>query len=198
MRDGCAVVDDRSDWPFSLGWRFDDNPSMGASVTSARTATYDPVQHTSSSEITGLARTPSGSDVVAPDLDRWVRNFVRTFRERIKQNVRVDVGDKREEGGTLPRSAATKACFRAAKIIAPTLVSASRLKAAAFLEEDGAICIVLQSLMTDRRLSCTLRSGSSAISVVQVDEQMRTETCDVRDNDRQTLKGLARWVIRRA
>jgi hypothetical protein len=71
------------------------------------------------------------------------------------------------------------------------------LKAGAFVEDEGGISLVLQSLVTDRRLTYRISPQGDRVTVIQIDEGMEAKTTTVSSDDRAKTRELAKWVTTR-
>lgn len=134
----------------------------------------------------------AGSNQISPD-DVIVR-AADAFIEAIERHLREDSADIREEGGVCPTQRAIETCLSLARKIVPSIVFAPELESAAFVEQTGAIALVLQSLQTHRRLTYRISPDGCEVSVLQIDENMAVQTTDVGIDDNRGLREPAEWV----
>ncbi len=120
-------------------------------------------------------------------------NLVQQVQEKLQQ----DVDDAQDEDDVAPDAQAVATCMRLARRLAPHVALAPRLEWGAFTEDNRGVSLVLQSLVTDRRINCRIQSGGSAISAVRVDEHMRVDTIPVLLSAPDVGRELAEWVTRR-
>jgi hypothetical protein len=131
------------------------------------------------------------------NLPEMIGFAARRLVEQVECKLEEDRGDAEREAETPPSPAAVDACLSLAKHLAPHLALAIRLKWGAFTEEDGGISLVVQSLVTDRRLNCRIGSDGSSVSTIRIDEHMHAETTAISVDDAKP-KELAAWVTSRA
>lgn len=128
--------------------------------------------------------------------EKWAIEGESYFMQVIKQKLCED----REEAITLkenqPTYKAIKACLQVAKYVEPhVLKHLSTLKWGPFTLDTGGISLVLQSLSTDRRLSCDIPPSGNDLSVTGIDKHMVISGCNVFSNDKEGWAKLAKWVI---
>lgn len=132
------------------------------------------------------------------DLPRLREQAVSAFVERIHKNLSDDRNDAAETGDATPSEPAARTCLSLAEMVAPRAALAPALKWAAFTEETGAVSFILQSALTDRRVNFCISADGTNVSFIRIDESMKSEQFDVRLDDANTVRELARWVTRRA
>ncbi|MDM8007417.1 MAG: hypothetical protein QUV05_14860 [Phycisphaerae bacterium] len=96
-----------------------------------------------------------------------------------------------------PTSSAIGICRALVQRLAPHVALARQLKAGAFVEDEGGISLVLQSLVTDRRLTYRISPQGDRVTVIQIDEGMEAKTTTVSSDDRAKTRELAKWVTTR-
>ena len=133
----------------------------------------------------------------AIDVTSLLRDAVRDFTDRISTNLEEDIEDASATDDFLPGRGAVEACLRLARRLAPHVVLSPKLKCAAFATESGEVALVLQSLVTDRRLTCRIAADGSTMLVHQIDETMEATQASLRTNDASVPRELAQWVIKR-
>ena len=138
----------------------------------------------------GGRRSPLRSCDLALALTEGVSSFV----DRISGDLAEDVEEAAENGEVVPTEAAQAMCLRVARLISGDIVLAPRLKYAAFSEESGGVSLVLQSLITDRRVNYRISPEGVTVSVIAVDECMATTTNELSSHDESDLRGKAKWV----
>jgi len=128
-------------------------------------------------------------------VDELVRAAALELQLRIRQHIEEDVQDAASSGEAAPPQAALSACFRLGEQLVPHLVLAPGVRIAAFVEEGGVVGLVIQSLITDRRLTCRFASDGRTMLVLRVNEAMSTEQSTLAANDAKAPRELAEWVI---
>jgi len=123
---------------------------------------------------------------------------VLAFVDRIQYDLDDAIQDARETGEPAPTKAVYDACMRLAGCVAPLAALAPRLKRAAFTEETGAVSLVLQSLVTDRRVDFRIAVDGRVIDALRIDENMRPESFTFSMDQSHLPRELARWVTNRA
>jgi len=118
--------------------------------------------------------------------------------KRIQRNLREDREDAGIDGEVAPTDAAVETCMKLTRCIAPRVVLKPRLRWAAFTEETGGVSLVLQSLVTDRRLNYQISPDGTRISAIRIDEYMRSESFVVSVDDEEILRERTAWVVNRA
>ncbi len=117
--------------------------------------------------------------------------------ERIEFKLKEDRAEAEISEDTAPSPGAVDVCLSLARRVAPHIALAPRLKWAAFTEDDGGISLVLQSLVTDRRLNCRIAPDGSIVSVIRIDESMQADSMRVLLTDANVPRELAGWVTKR-
>jgi len=109
-----------------------------------------------------------------------------------------DTDDAAAAGGLIPTHSAICKTKAVAEAVALHVAMTPRLKTAIFLEDAGSTAFVVQSLLTDRRLTIRLDADGHLFEVLRTDEHMQTVR-DVLDRlDGSTPKELGEWVTHRA
>lgn len=131
------------------------------------------------------------------DFERLVERESREFIERIEMKLiddreEADVGDD-----VAPSHAAVQMCLDLARRLAPHVVLAPQVKSGAFSEDNGGISLVLQSLVTDRRLDVQITPEGTVLSAIRIDEHMQADSVTVSLNDPNAPRELAEWVTSR-
>ena len=114
--------------------------------------------------------------------------------EQTKNDIMQATEDAIEYGERQPSSVAIDICTQLSTMLAQQLALSSSLKWAAFSEDEGGLSLVIQSLLTDRRLSFKITSDGD-ISVVQIDENMETDMYSISLSKEDELARLGTWVI---
>jgi len=131
------------------------------------------------------------------DFDKLVEQNTRELVERIELKLLEDREEADCSGDTAPTARAFHTCLSLAQRLAPHVALAPRLKSGAFTEDNGGVSLVLQSLVTDRRLNCRIAPDGVAVSAIRIDERMRASSAPVALNDPNVPKELAEWVTSR-
>jgi hypothetical protein len=132
-----------------------------------------------------------------PDFSSMVDRRSRELVERIELKLLEDREEADCSGDTAPTARAFHTCLSLAQRLAPHVALAPRLKSGAFTEDNGGVSLVLQSLVTDRRLNCRIAPDGVAVSAIRIDERMRASSAPVALNDPNVPKELAEWVTSR-
>jgi NMD protein affecting ribosome stability and mRNA decay len=70
----------------------------------------------------------------------------------------------------------------------------SKLKTAAFIEDDGSMALVLQDMSTDKRITFKLAKDGRSIRVITVDEDMVASSKEMPVSDKIDWSKLGIWV----
>jgi hypothetical protein len=119
------------------------------------------------------------------------------FVGRIEQQLAMDSDEAADPESVTPTSSAVGTCLTFAEQLAPHVALAPQLKAAAFAEDEGGISLVLQSLVTDRRLNYRIPPQGDRVTVIQIDERMEAKSTTISFSDRAATRELAKWVTTR-
>lgn len=130
-------------------------------------------------------------------VDELVRDGTLELQRRIRRHLEEDAEDAVASGEVATPQPAFAACLRLGERLAPHLVLAPGLKYAAFTEE-GVVGLVLQSLVTDRRLTCRFTPDGRKMMVLRISERMKTVQSTIAVDDGNVPRELAEWVIKRA
>lgn len=117
---------------------------------------------------------------------------------RLFARLAEDMDDMVREASRVPAQSIISKIRDVAEAVALYVALTPRLKAALFLEDDGSLAFVAQSLLTDRRLTIRLDSDGRQFEIVRTDEHMQTVRDVVGQLDGSANKELAEWVTRRA
>jgi hypothetical protein len=117
---------------------------------------------------------------------------------RIEQQLAADAEYAADSQSAVPTKAAKDICLTLAERLAPHVVLAPQLKAGAFVEDEGGISLVLQSLVTDRRVNYRIPRQGGSLTVIQIDERMVAKSTTVSLDDRSATREFAKWVTTRA
>jgi len=132
------------------------------------------------------------------DVDSLLRAGVEAFVHRVETDIDEDTEDAVAANEVAPNPGARQVCVQWARRVAPHVVYAPQLKYAAFAEEDGGVTLVLQSLITDRRLTCRVGASGTTIVIHRIDEFMTAHQAAISPDHAAAPRELAEWVIKRA
>jgi len=155
-------------------------------------------------------RIRSGRNVA--DTHRWVRRIsggasYRTSRSLagadkwalgLERELADNVEDARSSDGISVGDSAIRAFRLLTHQLAPFLSSSGSLKSGAFAEDNGCVALVIQSLTTDRRLTCRFSADGRTVHVIRIDEHMNSAVSHWSPDEGETLRGLAEWVLGKA
>jgi hypothetical protein len=141
----------------------------------------------------GESREPAYGDLVAHMFEERARTVV----QRIRANLECDAKEASVYGRIGPDPRSIEICVRLVNRIAPHIVFAPKVKCGVFTEEDGVVALVLQSLETDRRLTCRFAADGSAREY-RVDERGVATERELPVDDERTPRELTEWVKTRA
>lgn len=130
------------------------------------------------------------------DFENLVDRRASQLVERIKQKLMEDSAHARGSEDVTPSETAIATCLALARRLAPHVALAPHLKSGAFTEDGGGISLVLQSLVTDRRLNCRVTADGSAVSAIRIDECMEAECHAISLDDPNAARELAEWVTK--
>lgn len=143
-------------------------------------------------------RMVSMADISAtPNLEDMILRAVDAFSGAIQIHLREDREDALESGDPSPGEAAIESCMQLVKLIAPVAAMNPAIRRAAFSEDDGSVSFVLQSLVTDRRVSYRIDANGRSVNILAIDEQMHPSSLVALLTDTDTLKEKAEWVAQR-
>ena len=117
--------------------------------------------------------------------------------QKIQDKLDQDTDDAREYGEKPPSVQSIKVCLQLSRLFAPHLALVPGIKWGAFTEDNGGISLVIQSLVSDRRLSCRIPLDGATLSAIQIDEKMTAQTRNVLLDNKDTWRELAEWVTSR-
>lgn len=132
------------------------------------------------------------------DVDSLLREAKEELPRRIRINLAEDMEDAVASGEIGPTNDAVEACLRLAERVAPHVALAPRLKCAAFVEGNGVVALVLQSLVTDRRLTCRFAADGLTMVIYRIDEGMEADQEVMRTDAANAPRELGEWVTKRA
>lgn len=141
------------------------------------------------------ARTTEVSEINETDL---ILQCSRALVRQIEFNLEEDVEEALAAADVAPTSEAIEACIQIIRRIAPHVALALKLKCAAFGEEDGGVSLVLQSMVTNRRLTCRIAADGSTMIVHAIEETMAPTKITLSTNDASAPRELAAWVTTNA
>jgi hypothetical protein len=128
------------------------------------------------------------------DVGQVVDKESRELVARVVRQLAVDPDEADDPERVAPTSSAVRTCLTFTERLAPHVALAPQLKVAAFVEDEGGISLVLQSLVTDRRLSYRIPPEGDRVTVIQIDERMDAKSTTVSLSDRAATRELAKWV----
>lgn len=151
--------------------------------------------------ILGEVEIKLGSSTPAPDeetdapsrsaLQGAATGLVVSMFAELEESLR----EARDLGEAVPTETSLRACRSIAQRLAVHVGLAPKVKSAVFLENSGHLALVLQSLLTHRRLTLRVRESAASIEAVQTDEWVRTQT-SVWAPDAIDARELAEWLCR--
>jgi len=119
------------------------------------------------------------------------------FLDTVRRNISEDSADLIREEGIPPTQPGVDACLAIASTLSDIVAMKPTLKYAAFVEESGAISLVIQSEHPGRRVNFRVSPDGRQIAVVAVTSQGYTSTNPVRIDDTETLRGWVEWLRKR-
>jgi hypothetical protein len=181
--------------PASAGWAETSNTS---SVAPARGVYRGVVPRTESVTLNAAVNLaaydePIGGVAARAHVEHEASKLVGNLLARLAEDMDGAAGD----GSPLPTQSAVSKTRAVAEAVALHVALTPRLKAAVFLEDAGSLAFVVQSLLTDRRLTIRLNSDGRQFEIVRTDEHMQTVRDVVGQVDGSASKELAEWVTRR-
>lgn len=123
---------------------------------------------------------------------------VHLFVAAIKNHLAEDAADAASAGTRVPSPRARDACGRLAHGVAQVVVFDDGLKRAAYAEEDGSVFLVLQSLVSDRRIEYQISPDGLRLTTHEIDEQMQHRSAQMPLEDVAAVQERAKWVVGRA
>ena len=136
-------------------------------------------------------------DTPHDDIKRLLEGELSQLLDKLTSKLADDAEDALLHGEPVPSDSARDACLELAGRLIPHVVLAPQLKWGVFLEDTGAIALVLQSLLTDRRLTCRISRDGSEVETTKIDEHMHGDRQPYDTCKACVAKELAEWVIRR-
>ena len=130
---------------------------------------------------------------VEPVLAPAAEILVQTIQEKLDQ----DRDEALEYGEEPPSQQSIKVCLQLSNLFAPHLAFLPGIKWGAFTEDSGGISLVLQSLVSDRRLNCRIAPDGVTISALKIDEHMIAKASEVLLDNKNTWRELTEWVTSR-
>jgi len=76
-----------------------------------------------------------------------------------------------------------------------SLVFSSDLKNAIFVEGDGDVSLIIQSLLTNRRVNCSFFNSKNRCHVFCIDENMKCSTRTIDGSSMTEPREIAAWVM---
>jgi hypothetical protein len=139
-----------------------------------------------------LSRVPETLDARGPvQFSQIIECRSREIIERVEGQLADDESDPED---VTPTSLARLTCSKWIRKIAPRVALASRLKVAAFTEDSSGVSLVLQSLLTDRRVNIRIGPDGRVLGAICTDEHMDVRT---RPDEPDLPRELAEWVTSR-
>lgn len=126
-----------------------------------------------------------------------VRNEALKFQDKIEYRLHQDIREAQASNEITPNPTAVKTCLGLVREFAPHAVLAPRLKSGVFAEESGDLSFVLQSLVTDRRLTFRISNDGEIVFAIRIDEHMKADSLPLKLCDSNALRELAEWVTTR-
>ena len=130
------------------------------------------------------------------ELDTLLPGSVSAFVERIQSDLDDDIRDARDTDEPAPSKAACDACIRLARCVACKVVLTMDLKSAAFTEDDGAVSLGIQSLITKRRVDFLIAVTGTSVIATQIDESMQIRSYRFSTDNLEETRRLSGWVTR--
>lgn len=211
MADGAAVADVDLFLPTPSGWGFEFfEPSPAASGTEPaqrqggeeahvlKHLTFGDASVGSTLDVLGAGeREPEFPEVV--DVSEHLCRAARCVLNEIEATLRED----RQEGILHGEVCANQTAVATSKRIALQIVDwlsapPSGMKWGAFGEDGGGVSLVLQSLITDRRVDFRISPDGARLTAIHIDENMRCESVVLSVTDGDALRERAGWVNERA
>lgn len=139
----------------------------------------------------------TGAPIAPTQFDRLLPAIAEVLSGEVLSKLHEDIADARLSEGIQVDPAVITRCETLTREMTAHLALAKRLKVGTFLEDSGAVSLVVQSLITDRRVTCRIAPRGEAIRAIQIDEKMHARTGDVDLADENAARELAEWVITR-
>lgn len=148
-----------------------------------------------------LTRLSSAAETACPvdvvDVGGVLAQECLELAARIDHQLASDSGKAAGTESMAPTSSAIGTCRAFVQRLAPHIALAPQLKVGAFVEDEGGISLVLQSLVTDRRLNYRIPPQGDHVTVIQIDERMQAKSMSLSVDDRAAIRELAKWVTTR-
>ncbi len=128
------------------------------------------------------------------DVEKVVADGSRDLTSRVTAQLSED---QEADSDVVPTPAARHTCERIMSRLAPHVAWAPGLKVAAFTEDNGGVSVILQSLVTDRRVNLRISPDGTRMCAVLTDEHMETRVRQDCENEPQLPRELAAWVTSR-
>lgn len=118
------------------------------------------------------------------------------WMNRIEVALSQNMEDAQDSDGIIVQPRAVRALLSIARQFAPymTMTSFALLRFGAFVEDDGCLALVIQSLESDRRLTCRVSPDGNSIRVIRIDERMSSAVSRLDPLDGDAPRELAEWV----
>lgn len=120
------------------------------------------------------------------------------LESQIHRDLEDTVEAARTEGEAIPQKAAIETCKRVAKLVIPHLVGHENLRLAAFYDEDGAVCLVLQPVGVRRRLTFEVSADGRRVEQVRIDESLKIQRTLFSIGTSVDVAEPVRWLIGRS
>lgn len=172
------------------------DPDWRASASSGATSKAETVDFETQFPARSQVEPADAQDCV--EVPGLLSKSVAAFVERVKEDLRQDCQDAITDGDPVASRRACDTCLSFARLLAPHVALSPRLKWAAFCEDAGAVSLVLQSLVTNRRLNCTVSADGTRIRVIRTHERTISEDLPSLSADVRVARELGGWVANRA
>ena len=115
----------------------------------------------------------------------------------VSQQLEDGREDAARENEPEPTQATIQGCLRLAEIVARLVADRSEVRCGAFVESDGKTSLVLQSLSTDRRINYLVSRNGRYVTVLGIDEDMKSRSLSASLSQTKLLQEWAEWVVLR-
>ena len=132
------------------------------------------------------------------DANRLLSHMRLSLLDKIETSLLEDRKEGLLYGEVCASDASVDRCKRIATQIEKWLTPSFGLKWAAFGEETGGVSLVLQSLVTDRRVDFRISSDGMKVSAISIDADLAATSVPIAPEDRNALRERAAWVHTRS
>lgn len=108
--------------------------------------------------------------------------------------LETDIESFRKEFQAEPSVAAVQTTRRISQALAPHMALSTTIRWKPWVEEDGAVSILIHSAATNRRATVRVQSSGHRIELIKIDEFVRCNSCEENASNLGFLQGLARWL----